>query len=113
MTDQRTRGLPQRLMYVENRNGGLIDGSPARIGWVSFSKTGKTVYYRGLELASIGGSGISGNFMDVETARNTGSQASRNAARTTTPKKEASAPRSMRTLWTPISPCERTARARG
>ena len=67
MTDQRTRGLPQRLMYVENRNGGLIDGSPARIGWVSFSKTGKTVYYRSLELASIGGSGISGNFMDAET----------------------------------------------
>ena len=67
MIDQRTRGLPRRLMYVENRNGGLIDGCPARIGWVTFSKTGKTVYYRDLELASIGSSGILGNFMYAAT----------------------------------------------
>ncbi|HEY0064954.1 MAG TPA: 1-deoxy-D-xylulose-5-phosphate synthase [Telluria sp.] len=63
---QLTRGLARRLMYVENKNG-LIDGAAARIGWVTFSKTGRTVRYRGLSLMAIGGRGIAGNFMDVET----------------------------------------------
>jgi hypothetical protein len=54
-------------MYVENKDGD-VDGVAARIGWVAFSKTGKTVYYRGRELASIGGRGIRGNFMDVATS---------------------------------------------
>lgn len=53
-------------MYVENKDG-LLDGVPARIGWVRFSKTGRTVYYRGRSLQAIGGRGISGNFIDVET----------------------------------------------
>lgn len=66
MKNQLNRGLQKRLMYVENKDGD-IDGVSARIGWVSFSKTGKTVYYRDLELASLGGRGISGNFRDVET----------------------------------------------
>ena len=53
-------------MYVENKDGD-VDGVPARIGWVEFSKSGKTVYYRGRELATIGGRGMRGNFMDVAT----------------------------------------------
>jgi hypothetical protein len=61
---QLTRGLKRRLMYVENKDG-EVDGARARIGWVSFSKTGKTVYYRGRELAKA--NGISGNFLDVAT----------------------------------------------
>jgi hypothetical protein len=51
-------------MYVENKDGD-IDGAHARVGWVSFSKTGKTVYYRGRELAKA--NGIRGNFLDVVT----------------------------------------------
>jgi hypothetical protein len=51
-------------MYVENKHG-QIDGVSARIGWVNFSKTGRTVYYRGRELAKA--QGVSGNFIDVET----------------------------------------------
>lgn len=66
MKDQLNRGLSRRLMYVENKEGD-VDGVAARIGLVEFSKTGKTIYYRGRELASIGGSGIRGNFMDVAT----------------------------------------------
>lgn len=66
MKSQLTRGLGRRLMYVENKDGD-IDGVSARIGWVEFSKTGKTVRYRGRELASIGGRGVRGNFRDVET----------------------------------------------
>jgi hypothetical protein len=65
-TSQLTKGLQRRLMYVENKDG-LIDGVPARIGWVEFSKTGRTVRYRGLSLFAIGGRGVRGNFMDEET----------------------------------------------
>jgi hypothetical protein len=49
---------------VENKSG-MIDDADARIGWVTFSKTGSTVYYRGRELAKH--QGIRGNFRDVET----------------------------------------------
>lgn len=63
---QLTKGLQRRLMYVENKDG-LIDGERARIGWVEFSKSGRSVRYRGRSLCSIGGRGISGNFMDEET----------------------------------------------
>ena len=65
-TNQLTRGSELRVMYVENKDG-LIDGSPARIGWVRFSKTGRSVYYKGRTLKAIGGSGVRGNFMDEES----------------------------------------------
>lgn len=64
--NQLTRGQSRRVMYVENKNGD-IDGVPARIGWVSFSKTGLTVYYRGRTLSRVKGGGISGNHVDVDT----------------------------------------------
>lgn len=53
-------------MYVENKDG-LIDGANARIGWVTFSKTGRTVYYRDRVLRAIGGRGVRGNFIDVHS----------------------------------------------
>ena len=53
-------------MYIENKDG-LIDDVSARIGWVSFSKTGRTVYYKDKVLKRIKGGGISGNFYDEET----------------------------------------------
>jgi hypothetical protein len=61
---QITRGLKRRLMYVENKDG-AIDGVSARIGWVNFSKTARTVYYRGREFAKA--LGVRGNFIDVAT----------------------------------------------
>ncbi|WP_331083215.1 hypothetical protein [Phenylobacterium sp.] len=64
MRTQLTKGLRRRVMYVENKNG-LIDGAQGRIGWVSFSKTGQTIYYRGRTLQK--GRGISGDFFDVES----------------------------------------------
>ncbi len=45
MKSQLTRGAARRLMYIENKDG-EIDGVAARIGWVEFSKTGRTVFYR-------------------------------------------------------------------
>jgi hypothetical protein len=63
---QLTRGQQRRLMYVENKTGDA-DGRRGRIGWVTFSKTASTVYYRGRELLKIEGGGTAGNFLDVET----------------------------------------------
>ena len=50
-------------MYVENKDGD-IDGVQGRIGWVTFSKSGRTVYYRGRTLKRSRGGGIRGNFFD-------------------------------------------------
>lgn len=51
-------------MYVENKSGD-IDGVAARIGWVAFSKTGQSVYYRGRTLAKA--NGVAGNFRDTDS----------------------------------------------
>lgn len=64
--NQLTRGENRRVMYVENKNGDLY-GADARIGWVTFSKTGKTVYYKDKVLKRSGGQGIAGNHYDEET----------------------------------------------
>lgn len=61
---QLTKGNKRRVMYVENKDGD-IDGAAARIGWVTFSKTGQSVYYRGRTLAKA--NGIAGNFRDVDS----------------------------------------------
>ena len=37
--------LPSRIMYIESKGDGIT--GPARIGRVTFSKSGKTLYYRG------------------------------------------------------------------
>ena len=70
-------------MYVENKDG-EIDEAGGRIGWVSFSKTGKTVYYRGRDLLK-SASGVRGNVIDVATGENIGFPASRSGARTRIP----------------------------
>ncbi len=43
------------------------DNGPARIGRVSFSRTGRSIYYKGKAFQSLGGSGIGANYFDVET----------------------------------------------
>lgn len=53
-------------MYVELKTG-YNDNGPAWIGRVSFSKTGRTIYYRGKSLRRIPGGGISANHRDVQT----------------------------------------------
>ena len=40
---------------------------PARIGRVTFSKTGKMLYYRGQKFQSLKGDGFKSNFYDVDT----------------------------------------------
>ena len=53
-----------RIMYVEDKSEGLE--GPARIGRVFFSKSGKTLYYRGKKFRSLKG-GYKANYFDVET----------------------------------------------
>ena len=50
---QLKRGLKERIMYIENKSEGL--SGDARIGRVTFSRTGKTLYYRGRSLATLRG----------------------------------------------------------
>lgn len=56
--------MKSRIMYVERKVG--LTG-PATIGRVRFSKTGKTLYYRGMEFRSLRGNGFKSNFFDVAT----------------------------------------------
>ena len=64
--NQITQGKARWVMYVENKDSD-IDGVSARIGWVEFSKTGLSIYYRGRTLKRATGGGISGNHYDDET----------------------------------------------
>ena len=51
-------------MYVEAKQDG--DGRrPARIGWVTFSKSSRSIYYRDLRLQRIKGGGIAGNYFNT------------------------------------------------
>ncbi len=54
-----------RIMYIENKSGSL-KGS-ARIGRVSYSKTGKSISYEERTFQSLKGSGFKSNYFDVET----------------------------------------------
>lgn len=52
-----------RIMYIENKSRGL-EGD-ASIGRVYFSKSGKTLYYRGLRFQSLKGAGFKSNYYEV------------------------------------------------
>jgi hypothetical protein len=52
-------------MYIECKAEGLT--GPARIGRVFFSKSGKTIYYRGHEFQSLKGGGFKSNYFDTKT----------------------------------------------
>jgi hypothetical protein len=57
--------MKSRIMYIEYKGDGLV--GPARIGRVTFSKTGQTIYYRGRSFQSLKGKGFKSNYYDVET----------------------------------------------
>ena len=52
-------------MYIEYKGDGIV--GPAKIGRVTFSKTGRSLYYDGREFASLNGAGFKTNYLDVET----------------------------------------------
>lgn len=52
-------------MYIESKAEGLT--GPARIGRVTFSKTGRTIYYKGEAFQSLKGAGFKANYFKVDT----------------------------------------------
>lgn len=56
-----------RIMYIEDKSGGIT--GPARIGRVTYSKTGKSLYYRGRLFHSLKRGGFKANFYDAETGQ--------------------------------------------
>lgn len=56
--------MKSRIMYIECKSGGL--NGKGRIGRVTFSKTGATLYYDGKSFQSLKG-GYKRNYFDVET----------------------------------------------
>ena len=57
--------MQSKIMYIEYKGDGLA--GTARIGRVTFSQTGKTVYYSGRALQTLSGRGYKANYFDVET----------------------------------------------
>lgn len=62
---QKAEAVAGRIMYIECKAGSLT--GLARIGRVTFSKTGRTIYYRGRKFQSLKGAGFKSNYYDVET----------------------------------------------
>ena len=58
--------MKSRIMYIESKGNDGIAG-PARIGRVTFSKSGRSLYYRGRMFQSLKGNGFKSNFFDTET----------------------------------------------
>lgn len=54
------------IKYLELKSG-FSDNGPAWIGMVSFSKSGKTIYFDGKAFQSLNGTGINGNYFDIES----------------------------------------------
>jgi len=52
-------------MYIEAKGNGI--SGPARIGRVTFSKSGNSVYYRGRRFQTLRGRGFKANYFDCET----------------------------------------------
>ncbi len=57
--------MKSRIMYIESKAGGIV--GPARIGRITFSKSGSTIYYAGKSFQSLKGSGFKANYFDIET----------------------------------------------
>jgi len=57
--------MQSRIMYIERKAGELT--GEARIGRVTFSKTGKTLSYRGLKFQSLKGYGFKANYRELES----------------------------------------------
>lgn len=56
--------MKSRIMYIERKAEGL--SGTARIGRVTFSKTGKTLRYNNKSFQSLNGSGFKANFYNLE-----------------------------------------------
>ena len=58
--------MTPEIKYIELKSG-FNDNGPAWIGLVSFSKSGKTIYFDGKAFQTLNGNGISGNYYEIES----------------------------------------------
>jgi hypothetical protein len=54
-----------RIMYIEYKGDGI--SGPARIGLVTFSKTNRSLSYKGRRFNTLAGSGFKANYFDLES----------------------------------------------
>lgn len=54
-----------RIMYIENKSGGL--SGPARIGRVRFSRSGQSLHYQGKTFTTLKGHGFKSNYFETES----------------------------------------------
>lgn len=54
-----------RIVYLEDKSAGL--NGAARIGRVTYSKTGQSLTYNGRTFQKLGGRGFKANYFDIET----------------------------------------------
>ncbi len=52
-------------MYIERKGDGIV--GPARIGRVTYSKTGSSLRYKGRRFRTLNGAGFKANYLDIET----------------------------------------------
>jgi hypothetical protein len=61
---KKAKATAGRIMYIECKAGGLT--GDARIGRVTFSQTGRTLYYQGQKFQSLKGKGFKSNYYNVD-----------------------------------------------
>lgn len=59
-----------RIMYIENKSGESDLSGDARIGRVTFSKSGKSIQYKGRTFETLRGAGFKANYFDIESGDN-------------------------------------------
>jgi hypothetical protein len=57
--------MQSRIMYIERKDDGVT--GPARIGRVTFSRSGQSVYYQDRRFERLGGQGFKANYFDAAT----------------------------------------------
>ena len=62
---KRAASAKSRVMYIESKAGSLT--GPARIGRVTFNRTGRTIFYRDHVFRRIVGGGFKSNYYDAAT----------------------------------------------
>ena len=55
--------MKSRIMYVERKDS--VMSAEARIGRVTFSKTGRTLHYQGKQFQTLAGTGFKSNYYDI------------------------------------------------
>jgi hypothetical protein len=59
--------MKSRIMYIERKGEGDSFSGPARIGRVTFSKSGRSLYYQGQRFQTLAGRAFKANYVERES----------------------------------------------